>query len=131
MSSTEDDIHVPNADVKISSNNGVWYESKAYKSFLAFISLVRWLIVAAVAAGAVYVYQDRTNTATGMSVTDIAREQRNIKELMEQRKRENDQQLSEIKSAMLPTNVFNARFDDLNKRLDRLEGSLDRMNQRP
>lgn len=122
--------HFENASVSVSEGN-VWYESKAYKSFMAFVALVRWVIVGLVFSFGIYLYQRDVNAQSTVNVADLAREIKAVRELGEERKRGTDAQFTDLKNTTVTIAVFNAQFEALNKRLDRIEASLDRVNTRP
>lgn len=117
--------HFENADVTV--NGTAWYDSKTYKSLVAFIGLVRWLVVAIVFTGGVYIYQRDTNAQSSVNVLDVARETKDLRALMDERMRVRDAQFSDLKNTTVSTVQFRAEFDALNKRLDRIEVALDRM----
>lgn len=117
--------HFENADVTV--NGTAWYDSKTYKSLVAFIGLVRWLVVAIVFTGGVYIYQRDTNAQSSVNVLDVARETKDLRALMDERMRGRDAQFSDLKNTTVSIVQFRAEFDALNKRLDRIEVALDRM----
>lgn len=123
--------HFENASVHIEPGATVWYESKAYKSFMAFVALVRWIVVAVVFAFGVYLYQRDVNAQSSESLADTAREVKALRDLIDERKRLTDGQYTDLKTTTVDKALFIAQFDALNKRLDRIEATLDRVNARP
>lgn len=124
------DIHVSEAAVDIRPNGSVWYESKAFKSLIALSVIVRWVVIGMIFIGGIYMYQRDVNAQTGMSVADIGREEKLLREVVEQNRKDTIDQLSDIKKSTLTIDLFNARFDAMNRRLDRLESALDRIQPR-
>lgn len=135
---THDDIHsteggthhYENANVSVTEGSA-WYESKSYKSFMAFVALVRWVVVALVFSFGVYLYQRDVNAQSTVSVADTAKEVKAVRELIEERRRLTDGQYNDLKATTPTTALVNAQFDALNKRLDRIEAALDRVSGRP
>jgi hypothetical protein len=123
---TEGTHHFENANVTVSDGTA-WYESKEYKSLLAFCRIAMFIVAIGSFAFGAWIYQRDKNTETGQSVNDIAREQKDLRTLIDERKRERDAQFNDLKNTTVSTVQFRAEFDALNKRLDRIEMAIDRM----
>lgn len=123
---TEGTHHFENANVII-SDGSAWYETKAYKSLIAVCRVGVFVVAVGSCIFWAFIYQRDTNAQTGMSVSDIAREEKDLRTLIDDRKRERDAQFSELKNNTVSTAQFNAQFDAINKRLDRIEVALDRL----
>jgi hypothetical protein len=127
---TEGTHHFENANVTVSDGNA-WFESKAYKSILALCRIGVFVVAIGSFCFGAYLYQRDTNAQTGVSVNDIAREQKEMRTLIDDRKRERDTQFNDLKNSTVSTVQFRAEFDALNKRLDRIEMAIDRMQTTP
>jgi hypothetical protein len=122
--------HYENATVSV-SDGSAWYETKAYKSLVAMCRVGVFVVAIGSFCFGAYLYQRDVNAQSSVSVADTARDLKAVRDLMEERKRQSDSQFGDLRNSTVTIAVFNAQFEALNKRLDRIEVALDRMNGRP
>jgi len=125
--STESDggtHHYENAKVTVSDGNA-WFESKAYKNFMAFCRAGLFIVAIGSFVFGAYIYQDRMNAQSSSSVEKNASDLKAFKEVTEQRQAATDAKIKEVESKTLTAAQFQAYFDGLNQRLARIENKLD------
>jgi hypothetical protein len=94
-----------------------WRDSEAFKKAEALRPWLQWLLIAVMAIGSLYMYNRDANAEQSVSLHDLEARQSRTETIIATKTAERDRQMSELKSAMVTTQLFDERTENIQRQL--------------
>lgn len=121
-------IHFSDSDLDVMPNGRAWTDRPIFKNLSLLWSVIRNLTFFVIIIGGYYLYQRDAIAQNTISLNDIAKDEQALKTIVDQDRHDRIDQLKELKSQTVTTEVFNAKADAIEKRLSNIETLLYRLN---